>query len=186
MRKPTHDLWHAEGPLVATLYQPVKAQPLHAHVVQQMVRLIVSGTLSAGAALPTESELADYFRVSRTVIREAVRLLASKGLVDVKHGRGMWVLPSSRWDKLSPLVLFERLQVRGDNQALFNELLEVRRLVEVEAAGLAAARRTSADLPALQAAVAGMQARPDRPRSNAHPYCTLRTRRRSICASQRV
>jgi len=151
-----------------------------------MVRLIVSGTLSAGAALPTESELADYFRVSRTVIREAVRLLASKGLVDVKHGRGMWVLPSSRWDKLSPLVLFERLQVRGDNQALFNELLEVRRLVEVEAAGLAAARRTSADLPALQAAVAGMQARPDRPRSNAHPYCTLRTRRRSICASQRV
>ena len=55
------------GPLVATLYQPVKAQPLHAHVVQQMVRLIVSGTLSAGAALPTESELADYFRVSPAV-----------------------------------------------------------------------------------------------------------------------
>jgi DNA-binding FadR family transcriptional regulator len=104
------------------------------------------------------------------------------GLVQVKHGRGMWVLPSSRWDHLSPLLLFERLQVPGDNQGLFNDLLEVRRLVEVEAAGLAAARRTPADLPALQAAVAGMRAQPDDP--DAHTRLDVEFHDRILAAAR--
>ncbi|QBD76874.1 FadR family transcriptional regulator [Ktedonosporobacter rubrisoli] len=129
-------------------YRPLSSQRLHEGVVQQIVAQIMSGGLVPGASLPSEAALAQQFGVSRTVIREAVRMLVSKGLVVVKHGSGMLVQPSEQWNYLDPLVLFEHLRVSQDKTVL-NELLELRRIVEVEVAALAAQRRTAEDMQTL-------------------------------------
>jgi GntR family transcriptional repressor for pyruvate dehydrogenase complex len=142
---------------VATLYRSANGRRLHERVVQQVARQIVRGELRPGETLPPEAELALRCDVSRTVVREAARILVAKGLVTVKHGRGMSVQPSDRWDHLDPLVLFE--QVRGGRgQDLLIELLEVRRLLEGEAAALAAQRRTEQNLEALRRMLAAMDA----------------------------
>lgn len=129
---------------------------LHEQVVRGIVQEVVTGGFTPGEPLPSEAELAQRFNVSRAVIREAIRVLVAKGLVLVRHGRGMWLQPPERWDHLDPLLLFEQVRSRRDT-ALLDELLEVRRLVEVEVAALAAQRRTAGDLEALGEAVAGMR-----------------------------
>ena len=55
--------------------------------------LILGGDLQSGVALPTEPELADQFGVSRAVVRDATRILMARGLVEVRHGRGVFVTP---------------------------------------------------------------------------------------------
>ena len=72
---------------------PVQARRLHEQVVQQVVHQIVAGVYPPRQVLPTEPELMQRYGVSRTVVREAVRVLAAKGMVAVKHGSGMWVAP---------------------------------------------------------------------------------------------
>jgi DNA-binding FadR family transcriptional regulator len=143
-------------PPVAT-YEPVRGQRLHQHVVQQLVRRVTCGELQPGVPLPAEPDLARQFGVSRTVIREAVRVLAEKGLVAVRHGSGTRVAAPEHWDHLDPLVIFEQVRAGRDGSFL-DEMIEMRRLLETEIAGLAAVRRTAHDLEALQHALAGMGA----------------------------
>lgn len=136
-----------------TLSQP----RLHELVVEELTTSIVQGTFPPHTALPTETELAERFEVSRMVIREAVRLLGSKGLVKVRQGSGVWVQPPDAWDHLDPVILANRLEA-GQDESLLDQLLEVRRIVEVEAAGLAAARRTAEDLVTLRDTIALLRA----------------------------
>lgn len=138
-------------------YQQVQTQRLHEVLVQQIVRQVVAGELPPCSALPTEPELAQRFGVSRTVVREAVRVLVAKGLVTVRHGSGMWVAPAEQWDYLDPLLVFEGVR-SGRDGALLNELIEARRVLEMEVAALAAQRRIPDDLAALRSAVDGMAA----------------------------
>lgn len=149
---------------VSSLYRPVSTHRLHEGVVQQIVAQILSGTLAPGDSLPSEPTLAQQFGVSRTVIREAVRILAGKGLVAVKHGSGIQVQPSEQWNHLDPLLLFEQIRL-GYDANLLDDLLELRRIVEVEVAALAAERRTPEDLRALHELVDGMRAVLDDPRA---------------------
>lgn len=135
--------------LDAATYRPVSTPKLHEIVVQQIAIQILNGTLITGTSLPSEPTLGQQFAVSRTVIREAVRVLVSKGLVAVKHGSGIQVQPPDTWNHLDPLILFEQLRL-GQAEDFFNELLELRRIVEGEVAALAALRRTPEDLHALQ------------------------------------
>lgn len=90
------------------------------------------------------------------MVREAVRVLVSKGLLGVRQGSGVRVLPPDRWHHLDPLLLFEQVR-SGQNEGLLDEVLEMRRLLEVEAAGLAATRRTDEELAGLQEAIDGME-----------------------------
>jgi GntR family transcriptional repressor for pyruvate dehydrogenase complex len=150
------------GSSVPAAFQPVGASRLHEGVVRQIVAGIVGGDIRPGDPLPTEHTLAAQFGVSRTVIREAVRVLVGKGLVAVKHGSGMQAQPSDRWNSLDPLILFEQIR-RGRDETVLREVLELRRVVEVEIAALASRRRTSDDLRALRAAVEGMRAVLDDP-----------------------
>jgi GntR family transcriptional repressor for pyruvate dehydrogenase complex len=131
---------------------PVNGRRLHEAVVDSLLRRIVSGGLPAGALLPAETVLAAQFGVSRTVLREATRLLAAKGLVRVKHGSGVWVQPADAWDRLDSQILFAQVQVSRDVRVL-DDVLEARRLLEVELAGLAARRRTLADVAVLTEAI---------------------------------
>lgn len=145
-----------EGGAPALAYQRVDVQPLHRSVVQQITRRIVTGDLQPEDTLPVEPRLADQFGVSKTVIREAVRVLVSMGLIKVKQGSGMQVQALNEWDYLDPLILFEQVR-SGHGEALLDEVLEMRRVLEVEAAGLAAERRTSGDLDELRTCVMGME-----------------------------
>jgi GntR family transcriptional repressor for pyruvate dehydrogenase complex len=138
-------------------YQPVQPQRLHERVVQQVVQRIVSGAAAPGTSLPTEPELAQQFGVSRTVVREAVRVLVSKGLVAVKHGSGMRVEPPDRWDYLDPLVVYAEVR-SGRDEGLLEELIETRRVLEVEVAALAAERRTAEDVAVMERTLAQMWA----------------------------
>jgi DNA-binding FadR family transcriptional regulator len=70
----------------------------HEAVMLETVRQIVYGELPPGTALPTEPELAQRFSVSRHVVREAVRMLAAKGLVQARHGSGVWVTQPDAWN----------------------------------------------------------------------------------------
>jgi GntR family transcriptional regulator, transcriptional repressor for pyruvate dehydrogenase complex len=147
---------------------PVQALRLHEQVVRQLVRQIVDGTYPPGTALPTEPELVQRFGVSRTVVREAVRILVAKGLVAVRHGSGMWVAPPDRWDQLDPMIISEQVRAGGDGP-LLDEMIEMRRLLEMEIAALAATRRTEADLEALRGALEGMR----RARTDPEAYTRL-------------
>src|SRR5579884_3590911 len=121
---------------------------LHVLVTRELIRRIASGVLAPGTLLPTETELCQEFHVSRSVIRETMRVLVEKGLVDVRQGKGTFVAPMDHWDHLDPMILEERLRA-GRISDVVEEMLEVRRLVEVQMAGLAALRADPDDIQRL-------------------------------------
>jgi DNA-binding FadR family transcriptional regulator len=96
------------------------------------------------------------------VVREAVRALVAKGLVEVRTRTGIQVKHSEHWDYLDPLVLFERVRA-GRDQRLLDAVFELRRAIEVEAAVSAALHRTPDDLRALSATLGAMRASLDDP-----------------------
>lgn len=135
---------------------------LFEQVVGALLRAIVIGEFRAGARLPTEAELCSRYAVSRTVVREAVRVLQSKGLVEVRHGSGMWVANEARWDPLDIDILQIRFEL-GEFDEIWRQFAESRRIFEVEIAALAASRRTEAELVALDDALAAMRASAQQP-----------------------
>jgi DNA-binding FadR family transcriptional regulator len=71
--------------------KPIKKQTMAEQMAEAVQALILSGELEGGAVLPTEPELAEQFEVSRAVVRDATRILMARGLVEVQHGRGVFV-----------------------------------------------------------------------------------------------
>jgi GntR family transcriptional repressor for pyruvate dehydrogenase complex len=126
-----------------------------------LVSDIVGGALPPGAALPRELDLANQFGVSRGVARECVRSLEERGLVSVKHGRGATVNHDELWNVFDPDIL-AALIAADQGAAILAEYLECRRVLEIEAAGLAAERATERDLAALSDAFARMIASAER------------------------
>lgn len=113
-------------------------------VCRQLEQLIADEALQPGDLLPPERELCELMGVSRTVVREAVRSLAAKGLLEVRQGRGTMVRSPSLG--MAVEVITTMLRSRGGGRIAFARVQEVRRLLEVEIAGLAAERRTDEDL----------------------------------------
>ncbi len=120
-------------------------------VVQSVLDRVVAGEYPAGAALPPEAVLAEDLDVSRLTVREAVKVLEARGILRARQGSGTYVVPSGSWTDLAGLVGLAR--VDGDERELVLSLLEVRRMLELGSSGLAAARRTDADLAALEDSV---------------------------------
>lgn len=132
---------------------------LHAHVLDALGHRIVSGSVGAGTVLRPE-EIADEFGVSRSVVREALRVLQSLGLVRPRQRVGTQVLPMSSWELLAPDVI--RWRGRSDGYfAQQRELLEVRLGIEPVAASLLAGRGSVAAAPVLEAALAMVAAASD-------------------------
>lgn len=128
---------------------------LHRDAMRVLVGEITSGGYGAGDRLPREIDLAEQFRVSRGVARECIRGLEERGLIEVTHGRGATVTPHTRWDVFDPDVLTALLA--GDRgPAVLRDYLECRRILEVEAAALAAERATGKDVKRLGVAFAAM------------------------------
>jgi GntR family transcriptional repressor for pyruvate dehydrogenase complex len=118
---------------------------------------IRSGELVPGTRLPTQKEIADSEKVSRTVVREAVARLTAHGLTVSRQGSGVFVADTAQYRafQITPEELNELADVI--------KLLEIRLGVETEMAGLAAARRTTADIGAIQEAAQDMVDRQDDP-----------------------
>jgi DNA-binding FadR family transcriptional regulator len=118
-------------------------------VASQLENLIVEGHLQPGTRLPTETELCEQFNVSRTVVREAVQRLVSQGLVETRRGRGAGttVLPASRDILVSSLSRFLN---RQEGKVAFEDLHQVRCILELATARLAAVRATPEDIANLE------------------------------------
>ena len=116
---------------------------------------VVSGKLKPGTVLDGEIVASDQRKVSRSAYREAVRILVAKGLVRSKPKTGTWVNERRDWHLLDPDVLSWIFQVEPDYGLLVN-LFELRRMVEPEAAALAAQRRSAAHLRSMSEALDGM------------------------------
>ena len=117
---------------------------------------IVSGDLAPGALLPTEAELSTQLGISRPSLREGLRALAQKGLVEGRTRRGTTVNERGQWNVLDESVL-RWLSVAPPDPAFFLDLLDVRLIVEPNAARLAAARASPEQIAAIEAAYKGME-----------------------------
>lgn len=127
----------------------------HAAAVDTLGAAIIAGRYAVGAALPVEPELCAQFGVSRTVVREAVKTLAAKGLVSTGPKVGTRVLHADHWNWFDSNVI--DWQTRAGLTAPFlRELLDLRRVVEPAAVRLAAQRITDADLIVLRNAYDAM------------------------------
>ncbi|MDR7032319.1 FadR/GntR family transcriptional regulator [Mesorhizobium sp. BE184] len=119
---------------------------IHGHVMGDLGRGIVSGALPENSILPRDAELQQRYGVSRTVLREALKTLAAKGLIQPKAKIGTRVVPRDGWNLFDPDILQWHADTGVvDAQFLFN-LQEMRLALEPEAAALAALRRTDAQV----------------------------------------
>ncbi|MDO4887698.1 MAG: FadR/GntR family transcriptional regulator [Actinomycetaceae bacterium] len=109
-----------------------------------------------GRALPGEAELAVELAVSRLTMREAVKVLRDRGVLDVVHGRGTYVRPRHEWKELGTLISITKRNSSLREVGL--RLVELRRMIEVGAAGLAAHNRTEEDLVAIESHLGAMEA----------------------------
>jgi DNA-binding FadR family transcriptional regulator len=132
-----------------------KSLRLHGMVARDIGILIVSGRYRAGDILDGEIDASERLNVSRTAYREAVRILAAKGLVEVRPKIGTRVTPREKWHLLDPDVLSWIFKYEPDEH-LLRSLFELRKIVEPEAAALAAKRRTDSHLKAMEQALESM------------------------------
>lgn len=132
---------------------------LFGQVAQKLAVAIVTGAVKAGELLPNEDDLRSDISVSRTAYREAVKVLTAKGLVEARPKSGTRAAPRDRWNLLDPDVLSWHFEA-DPNEKFIRDLFELRRFVEPSAAGLAAQRRTPADIARIEAAYRGMVENP--------------------------
>lgn len=126
-------------------------------VVGDLIDAIVRGRFRPGEQLPSESDLAEFVGVSRLTLREAVKILQAKHVLEVRHGTGTFVNPVADWSPFDPALLAVKARHSHGVGALPEKLIEARRLIEVGAAELAAARRSDADLAAMEATIERMK-----------------------------
>jgi len=136
-------------------FHPVHVARASDEVVQQIKALIFSGQLGPGDQLPSEKDLTEQFGLSRITIRDALRVLESDGLIEIRVGArgGAFVAtPSTRRvsESLTTLLRLKHIALR--------ELIEARLVVEPHVAFLAAKRATARDIKAMEQAVANARA----------------------------
>jgi DNA-binding FadR family transcriptional regulator len=122
-------------------------------VIDGIKNMITSGALSAGSRLPVEKDLAEELRVSRGSLREGVRALVLMGVLETRQGDGTYVTALDPATLLGPLAVLVDLQRPGN----VIDLMSVRRVLEVEAAGRAALRISDAELSAAADILSGME-----------------------------
>lgn len=145
------------------VYKLVRTSRLYEQIVQQIEESIVKGDLKPGDQLPAERELAQRFGVSRTAVREAVKALREKGLVEAYSGRGTFITDGTTQAVRQSLDLMVKIgQSEGSSH-----LAEVRAILEPEIAALAAQRIQDSEVATMREAVAVMD------RSNQDPQAYI-------------
>lgn len=136
------------------MYTPIQSVRVFEQVAEQIEKRILKGELRSGDRLPTERDLAEQFHVSRTAVREAMKILAQKGLVDMRPGRGTIVIDGANEAMQDSIGLVMKLRL-GEVGGSDN-LVEVRGILEPEIAALAAVRATEKEMAAMREAVQAM------------------------------
>lgn len=137
------------------MYQAVAASRLYEQIVEQIERSINEGQLQSGEQLPPERELAQRFGVSRTAVREAMKALSEKGLIESQHGRGTFVTDRSSKPMRQSI---DRIMTTNIGQADWAEhLIAVRGILEPVIAAQAAAVATPRDIAAMREAFDAME-----------------------------
>ncbi|OAO79033.1 Lactate-responsive regulator LldR in Firmicutes GntR family [Anoxybacillus flavithermus] len=134
------------------MYKQIKPKKIYEEVAEAILHMIQTGQLKPGDKLDSVQQLAENFQVGRAAIREALTALRAMGLIEMKQGEGTYVRefdPAMLSFPISAALLMNKEDVA--------HLLEVRKLLEVGAAGLAALKRTEEDLRAMQSALAQMR-----------------------------
>jgi GntR family transcriptional regulator, galactonate operon transcriptional repressor len=128
---------------------------VHGHLAHEVGRMIVSGAVAQGALLPREAELSERYGASRQAVREALKVLAAKGLVQSRRRAGTRVLPRASWNMFDPDVVawIPPDKVPPD---VLRDLFEMRKAIEPVAAFRAAARRDRASVAAIGASLERM------------------------------
>lgn len=139
------------------MVKPIAVRNLHGQVVQELGRLIVSGELPAGEGLPREELLAEQMHVSRTALREAIKVLSAKGLIESRQKTGTRVRNVEHWNQLDADVLAWRC-ASMPTEDFVEKLVEMREIIEPAAAAAAARRRTADQLARVQGAYEAMAA----------------------------
>lgn len=134
----------------------VRRERLYEQVAESIEDLISSGKLKPGDRLPAERELAVNLSVSRTVVREAVKALSERGLVTIQPGNGIFVSHMDSNHISDQVGRLFRL-----NESSYKDIAVVRRVLEVEIAGLAAQHATPQDLDDMQVAIEFMEVNQD-------------------------
>jgi DNA-binding FadR family transcriptional regulator len=125
-------------------------------VISSLMDQIISGSLSTGFSLPPEPVLCQEFKVSRSVIRESVKLLEEKGLVVARQGQGTTVQSVDQWNLLDPLVL--DAYIRNDRSlTIYDDLMEVRAALEGQMASRAALTMSDSQLQELHSRLQNLE-----------------------------
>lgn len=128
---------------------------MHGHVVDSLGLAIMRNDFVENSPLPNEDALAAELTVSRSALREAMKALAAKGLVELRPRTGTRVLPRTSWNFLDPDVL--RWLALADQQLLIDNTVELRSIIEPAAASLAALRATAQDVTNLRLEIEKMR-----------------------------
>jgi GntR family transcriptional repressor for pyruvate dehydrogenase complex len=123
------------------MFKPVKKTRIYEEIVSKIKNMIDEGRLQSGDQLPTERELSEAFKVSRSSLREALRALESQGLLESRQGNGTFIAHQPIENLVNPLASVILTQKDGQM-----ELFEMRRLVEPKIAFLAAERATHEEI----------------------------------------
>ena len=127
------------------MFSPIKNTKVYEQVIDQIKEMIDKGTLKKGDKLPSERDLVEQLKVSRASIREALRALEVIGLVECRQGEGNYIKSSFQDNLFEPLSIMFMLE--GRNQ---EDIWELRKIMEVEASGLAAKRISEEQLKELK------------------------------------
>ena len=133
-------------------FQPIARSPVYEQVAQRLREFIDAQQLNPGDKLMSEREIAGSLGVSRTSVRQALTALRVRGLVEIRHGDGVYLLRSPR--DVIPTLAAEIADSEVDHPMIW----EVREAIEVQSSRLAARRREQADLQAMRAALEDMAA----------------------------
>ncbi|OKH87183.1 GntR family transcriptional regulator [Thalassospira sp. TSL5-1] len=128
---------------------------LHSIVAHDLGRRIVTGELTPGDNLPTEAQLSETLDVSRTALREAIKILSAKGLIESRPKTGTRVKPRHFWNLLDPDVLSWHFP--DPDPAFLYGLFETRLIIEPNTAAMAAERRSEEQLETIRKAYLGME-----------------------------
>lgn len=134
----------------------VSTQSLTQQIVNELGLRIVRGEYSGENSFPIEAILCEQFGVSRSVLRESVKMLTSKGLLRARPRQGTWVQPEKAWNLLDPDVLRWLLE-RKFSIDLLSDFTEIRMAIEPQAAAFAAMRATKAEKKKIAEALNRMQ-----------------------------
>lgn len=134
------------------MFSSISNKKVYEQVIEQIQNNIMNGTFKKGDKLPSERDLSEKMGVSRTSIREALRVLETMGVVESRQGEGNFICSNIEKSLLQPLSMMFKL-----NEGSWNDIFELRNILEIECARLSALRATDLDCRELVSIINDME-----------------------------